>query len=57
MTTESELEATLAMHIRVNGLPEPEREYRFHPRRKWRFDAAWPDAKLAVEVEGGARAT
>jgi very-short-patch-repair endonuclease len=35
------------------GLPMPEREYRFHPVRRWRFDYAWVDAKLAVEVEGG----
>ncbi len=32
---------------------EPEREFRFHPERKWRFDFAWPDHKVAVEVEGG----
>lgn len=29
------------------------REFRFHPERKWRFDAAWPEAKVAVELEGG----
>ena len=29
-----------------------EREYRFHPTRRWRFDFAWPKEKLAVEVEG-----
>jgi len=27
-------------------------EHRFHPSRKWRFDYAWPDKKLAVEYEG-----
>lgn len=32
--------------------PEPEREYRFDTKRRWRFDFAWPDAKFAVEVEG-----
>jgi very-short-patch-repair endonuclease len=32
---------------------EPEREWRFHPVRKWRFDWAWPDYKVAVECEGG----
>jgi very-short-patch-repair endonuclease len=31
----------------------PEREYVFHPKRRWRFDFAFPDRKLAVEVEGG----
>lgn len=35
------------------GLQPPEREHRFHPTRKWRFDFAWPSHKLAVEVEGG----
>lgn len=28
------------------------REYRFHPTRRWRFDFAWPDVKIACEVEG-----
>lgn len=30
-----------------------EKEYRFHPTRKWRFDYAISAIKLAVEVEGG----
>lgn len=29
------------------------REYRFHKTRRWRFDFAWPDRKLAVEIQGG----
>jgi len=33
-------------------LPVPVREYRFHPARRWRVDYAWPDHKLAVEIEG-----
>ena len=49
----SKLEATLALHIKAAGLPEPEREFRFHPSRKYRFDFAWPDLMLAVETEGG----
>ncbi len=28
-------------------------EYKFHPERKWRFDFAVPDAKVALEVQGG----
>ena len=31
----------------------PEREYRLHAIRKWRFDYAWPRWKVALEVEGG----
>jgi very-short-patch-repair endonuclease len=43
----------LALHIRAEKLPAPEREYRFHPTRMWRFDFAWPAQRIAVEVEGG----
>lgn len=32
----------------------PEREFRFHPSRKWRFDFAWPSRFVAVEIEGNA---
>lgn len=35
-------------------LPAPVREHKFHPKRKWRFDWAWVDRKLALEVQGGA---
>ena len=35
------------------GLPKPEPEHRFHPARKFRWDYAWPAAKLALEVQGG----
>lgn len=42
------------LHIRAHKLPEPVREYRFAPDRRWRFDFAWPaPIMLAVEVEGG----
>jgi hypothetical protein len=34
-------------------IPIPIFEHTFHPTRKWRFDLAFMDAKLAVEVEGG----
>lgn len=29
------------------------KEYKFHPVRKWRFDYAIPEYKIALEVEGG----
>lgn len=50
----SALEETLAMHIRATKLPGPTREHRFHDTRRWRFDFAWPDRKIAAECEGGA---
>lgn len=49
----SQLETTLLYLIRANGLPEPEREYRFAPPRRWRADFAYPDKMLLIEVEGG----
>lgn len=29
------------------------KEYKFHPERRWRFDYAIPEYKIALEVEGG----
>lgn len=29
------------------------KEFKFHPVRKWRFDYAIPEYKIALEVEGG----
>lgn len=43
----------LKMQLEINGLPLPTPEFMFHPTRKWRIDFAWPDLKLALEVEGG----
>lgn len=28
-------------------------EHRFHATRRWRFDYAWLDQQVALEVEGG----
>lgn len=49
----SDLEEHLNFQMKVSKLPMPEREFRFHPKRRWRFDFAWPELKFAVEVEGG----
>jgi hypothetical protein len=49
----SELENTLLFQIKALNLPKPVIEYKFHPTRRWRFDIAWPELMLAVEVEGG----
>jgi len=43
-------EETFALHCRVHNLT-PVREFHFDPVRKWRIDFAWPDRKLAVEIE------
>ena len=46
------LGAQIAAHCRAGGYEAPEPEYQFHPTRKWRFDFAFPAAKVAVEYEG-----
>jgi very-short-patch-repair endonuclease len=51
--TKSELEAKLRFQLKATEMPKWEEEYRFHDTRKWRFDFAWPDRMIAVEVEGG----
>lgn len=52
---ESPLEAKfMALWQRLGGA-KLEREYTFHHSRKWRFDFADPETRIAVEVEGGTR--
>ena len=36
-----------------NGISIPEQEYKFHETRKFRFDYAWLEKKIALEIEGG----
>lgn len=50
---ESHLERAFALQLRTSNLPPPEREYRFAPPRRFRFDFAWPSLMIAVEIEGG----
>lgn len=35
------------------GYPMPTPEHRFDSVRKWKFDFAWLESKVAVEMEGG----
>ena len=46
-------EAVLAGQIAVAVPPKPEREYKAIPGENYRFDFAWPDHKVLVEVQGG----
>jgi very-short-patch-repair endonuclease len=48
----SPLEAEMALQIRAAKLPDPLREHRFHPTRRWRFDFCWPEAGIALEIDG-----
>ena len=47
-----DLELELLAQIRMVGLPEPVREYRAIPGRRFRFDFAWVEQRLLVEVQG-----
>ena len=50
--TESELEAQLVRTLHLMKVPHFETQHMFHPTRKWRFDVAWPELKIAIEVQG-----
>jgi very-short-patch-repair endonuclease len=48
------LSETLFFHnLKENGIELPEKEFKFYPGRRWRFDYAWPNKKIALEIEGG----
>ena len=38
--------------LKIEGI-EFVKEFRFHPTRKWRFDFAIVEKKIAIEFEGG----
>lgn len=46
-------EEAMAFWCRVVGLPEPVRNYRFHPQRKWEIDLAWVSYRIGAEIDGG----
>lgn len=50
----SKLEAEFILQLRAYQLMDGcELEFRFDPVRRWRFDFAWPEERLAVELQGG----
>ena len=53
--TQSDIERAFLTWWRrfASPAPDPVAECRFHPVRRWRFDFAWPDSRVAVECEGG----
>ena len=48
----SKWEDLLVFQMRAMSLPTPVAEYRFHPKRMWRFDFAFPALRVAIECEG-----
>lgn len=53
MGQKSKLEEKLFKDMKFFNIPEPVRQWRFHPTRMWRFDFTWVGTKVAVEVQGG----
>lgn len=52
---ETDHEVAVALALHAHGLlPDPEVQcnHRWHPVRRWRFDFAWPEKRLALESEG-----
>lgn len=56
---QSELEKSAAGKIDILGLSRLpillpyQQEYKFHPTRRWKFDFAWVERKIAIEINGG----
>ena len=48
-----EAELLLKVHLRELSFRDIEEQYRFAPPRRWTFDLAIPDMKLAFECDGG----
>lgn len=52
--TRVDYKATLLNQIQLAGLPAPTTEHAFAaPERRWRFDFAYLDARVAIEYQGG----
>ena len=49
----SKLEAQFEWLWRLMNGPALEREFRFHPARKWRSDFAHLPSRTLIEIEGG----
>jgi hypothetical protein len=49
----SAAEDALIWQLSAAAYPPPVVELVFAPPRRWRFDLAWPEQMIAVEVEGG----
>ena len=53
LMSDSYLERSFDVWLRqFPEIPTPMKEYQFHPKRRWRFDRAWPSHAVAVEIEG-----
>jgi len=49
----SESERFFETILKANKITGYEQQHIFHPNRRWRFDFAWIEKKIAVEIDGG----
>lgn len=49
----SDLERAFETYWRQIDGPQLEAEYKFHPKRRWRFDFCHRQSRIAIELEGG----
>lgn len=54
LTLDDRILSPVELICQVDDLPMPTPEYRFDQTRRWRFDWSWPQAFVALEIEGGA---
>lgn len=46
-------EEAFGFWCRALKLPTPQRNFRFHPVRRFEIDWAWPEQKVGIEIQGG----
>lgn len=51
--TASRYTGILTALAQTSGVPRPVMEFTFALPRRWRFDAAWLEARVALEIQGG----
>lgn len=52
MYKRSKYEQLLESQLRMLKIPDPTLEHAFAKPRRWRFDFAWPEKMIAVEIDG-----
>lgn len=51
--SQPDLETALLWQIRLARLPDPVQQFMAVPGRRYRWDLAWPDRHLLLEIQGG----
>jgi very-short-patch-repair endonuclease len=50
---QSKLSLQFGFYVSLKQIPRAIPEYKFDAVRKWRFDFAYPEYKLGIELDGG----